>query len=65
VGLFFYTSLSKIKGFICLRSARMMVDLENLESVAPNEEQISITAISKCIIAYIICTKICQIIVFY
>lgn len=35
---------------MCLRSARMMVDLENLESVAPNEEQISITASSKCII---------------
>jgi hypothetical protein len=35
---------------MCLRSERMIVDFENLESVAPNEEQISITASSKCII---------------
>ena len=48
VGLFFYTSLSKIKGFMCFRSERMIVDFENLESVAPNEEQINITASSKC-----------------
>jgi hypothetical protein len=65
VGLFFYTSLSSIKYFICLRSERMIVDFENLESVAPNEEQISIIAINRCIIVYIIYTKICQIIVFY
>ena len=35
---------------MCLRSERMIVDFENLESVAPNEEQISITASSRCII---------------
>jgi hypothetical protein len=50
LGLFFYTSLSSTKGFICLRSERTIVDFEYLESVAPNEEQINITASSKCII---------------
>ena len=35
---------------MCFRSERMIVDFENLESVAPNEEQINITASSKCII---------------
>ena len=44
----FYTSLSSTSGLICLLSERTIVDLENLESVAPNEEQISITARIKC-----------------
>jgi hypothetical protein len=47
---------------MCFRSERMIVDFENLESVAPNVEQSSIIAINRCIIVYFIYTKICQII---
>lgn len=52
-GFVVYTSLSNINGLICLRSARMMVDLENLDSVAPNEEHKIVRAISKCIIVVV------------